>query len=61
MTKEPMTKEGYDKTAQKLKELKLIEKPQILKAVDEARQLGDLKENAEYHAAKEQQAIVKNK
>ncbi|OPX27376.1 MAG: transcription elongation factor GreA [Campylobacteraceae bacterium 4484_166] len=56
MTKEPMTKEGYDKTAQKLKELKLIEKPQILKAVDEARQLGDLKENAEYHAAKEQQA-----
>jgi len=58
MQKEPMTSKDYDKLTQTLNDLKLVEKPKILIAIEEARQLGDLKENAEYHAAKEDQANI---
>ncbi len=58
MTKEPMTKKSFDKLTARLNELKLVQKPKIIKAVDEARQLGDLKENAEYHSAREDQAHI---
>lgn len=61
MQKEPMTSEVFDRITALLNELKTIERPKILIAIEEARQLGDLKENAEYHAAKEDQASINKK
>ena len=61
MDKEPMTRVGYDKLTSELDNLKSKERPQTVIALDEARQLGDLKENAEYHAAKEDQANINKK
>jgi len=58
MQKEPMTNKGYDTLTQALNDMKLNQRPKILVAIEEARQLGDLKENAEYHAAKEDQANI---
>lgn len=58
MQKEPMTSEVFDKITTLLNELKTVVRPKILIAIEEARQLGDLKENAEYHAAREEQASV---
>ncbi|MEA3314941.1 MAG: transcription elongation factor GreA [Campylobacterota bacterium] len=58
MQKEPMTSNDYDLLTQSLNDLKLVDRPKILVAIEEARQLGDLKENAEYHAAKEDQANI---
>ena len=55
MDKQPITEQGYNKLTQDFKHLKEVEKPRILRDVDSARQLGDLKENAEYHAAREEQ------
>ena len=58
MQKEPMTSKDYDNLTQILNDMKLVQRPKILIAIEEARQLGDLKENAEYHAAKEDQANI---
>ena len=57
MEKTPLTKDGERKLQEELKSLKL-ERPKITKAIAEAREHGDLKENAEYHAAREQQGLV---
>ena len=56
MDKEPVTSQGLEKLKKELAELKNIKRPKIIKAIAEARGHGDLKENAEYHAAKEEQA-----
>ncbi len=61
MQKEPMRSIDYDILTKTLSDMKLIERPKILVAIEEARQLGDLKENAEYHAAKEDQANINKK
>ena len=60
MNKTPLTREGEKRLQEELKNLKL-ERPKITKAIAEAREHGDLKENAEYHAAREQQGIVEAK
>ena len=61
MDKEPITVEGLEKLKLELEQLKNIKRPQIVAAIAEARSHGDLKENAEYHAAKEQQAQTESR
>ena len=58
MEKVPMTAEGYSALEAEIKHLKTVERPRIIKAIADAREHGDLSENAEYHAAKEQQGIT---
>ena len=58
MSRVPLTKEGEISIKEKLSNLKFVERPQISNAIAEARAHGDLKENAEYHAAKEQQSLT---
>jgi len=58
MNKHPMTKEGADQLQEELKKLKTVERPKITTAISEAREHGDLKENAEYHAAREEQGLM---
>ena len=57
----PMTQEGYDQLKTELKHLTSIERPEVINAIAEARAHGDLSENAEYHAAKEEQAFVEGR
>ena len=61
MDKEPITSQGLEKLKKELEELKKIKRPKIVGAIAEARAHGDLKENAEYHAAREQQAQIESK
>ena len=61
MDKEPITSQGLEKIKKELKELKEIKRPKIVKAIAEARAHGDLKENAEYHAAKEEQSKIESR
>ena len=61
MTKSPMTAEGAQKLREELQRLKFVERPRITQAIAEARALGDLKENAEYHAAREQQSFAEGR
>ena len=61
MAREPMTVRGYNKLKDELKLLKSEERPSVIKAIEEARAHGDLKENAEYHAAKEQQGHIEGR
>ena len=61
MNKEPITIEGLEKLKSELSELKNIKRPSVVAAIAEARSHGDLKENAEYHAAKEQQAQIESR
>ena len=61
MDKEPITVNGLEKLKKELENLKTIERPKIIAAIAEARAHGDLKENAEYHAAKEQQAQLESR
>ncbi len=57
MKKVPMTAAGAQKLHEELAELKSVKRPQVVNAIAEARAHGDLRENAEYHAAKEQQGF----
>jgi transcription elongation factor GreA len=57
MERVPMTLEGYKNLEEELQRLKAVERPRIIAAISEARAHGDLSENAEYHAAKEQQGL----
>jgi transcription elongation factor GreA len=58
MEKVPMTAEGYRVLDDQLKQLKSVERPNVIAAISEAREHGDLSENAEYHAAKERQGWI---
>jgi len=59
--KVPMLQAGYDRLAAELKNLKSVERPSVVAAIEEARAHGDLAENAEYHAAKERQGHIEGR
>jgi transcription elongation factor GreA len=61
MNKVPMTVAGETALRAELEQLKKVERPQIIQAIAEAREHGDLKENAEYHAAREQQSFAEGR
>jgi len=61
MTKVPMTIRGAEMLREELKNLKSNDRPRVIQAIAEARAHGDLKENAEYHAAKEQQGFIEGR
>ncbi|MEO0342860.1 MAG: transcription elongation factor GreA [Pseudomonadota bacterium] len=61
MEKIPLTQNGYDKLNAELKQLKSVDRPNIIKAIAEAREHGDLSENAEYHSAREQQSHIEGR
>lgn len=61
MNKVPMTAIGAKQLREELDELKTVRRPNVIKAIAEARAHGDLKENAEYHAAKEQQSFIEGR
>ncbi|MCL4677235.1 MAG: transcription elongation factor GreA [Alphaproteobacteria bacterium] len=57
----PLTKEGYTRLEGELKNLKSVQRPAVIQAIAEARAHGDLSENAEYHAAREQQSFIEGR
>ncbi len=61
MKKIPITAKGAEKLREELKRLKQVERPRVIQAIAEAREHGDLKENAEYHAAREQQSFIEGR
>lgn len=61
MERIPMTRQGYQTLKKELEHLKSVERPKVIKAIEEARSHGDLSENAEYDAAKERQAFVEGR
>ena len=61
MEKVPMTAAGHARLDEELKQLKNVERPQVIQAIAEARAHGDLSENAEYHAAKERQGWIEGR
>ena len=61
MEKVPMTRRGYSALDTELKALKSVERPAVIKAIAEAREHGDLSENAEYHAAREKQSFIEGR
>lgn len=61
MSKIPMTAEGFSRLEEELRHLKGIERPAVIRAIAEARENGDLSENAEYHAARERQSFIEGR
>lgn len=61
MEKVPMTAGGYARLNEELKQLKSVERPAVIRAIAEAREHGDLSENAEYHAARERQSFIEGR
>ena len=61
MDKIPITNIGFEKLEEELKTLKSIERPNVIRSIAEAREHGDLSENAEYHAAKEKQSFIEGR
>lgn len=61
MERVPMTADGYQRLEIELKKLKSEERPAVIKAISEAREHGDLSENAEYHAARERQSFIEGR
>jgi len=61
MSKVPLTSRGAEKLRDELQQLKSVKRPAVIKAIAEARAHGDLKENAEYHAAREQQSFIEGR
>ncbi len=61
MSQVPLTAAGAERLKEELKELKSVKRPAVIEAIAEAREHGDLKENAEYHAAREQQGFIEGR
>jgi transcription elongation factor GreA len=61
MQRIPMTPEGYARLEEELRHLKSVERPAVIRAIAEAREHGDLSENAEYHAARERQSFIEGR
>lgn len=60
-TRVPMTIDGEARLREELQQLKSVERPKVIEAIADAREHGDLKENAEYHAAREQQGFIEGR
>ncbi len=61
MSRTPLTQKGAERLREELAQLKKVDRPRVIKAIAEARAHGDLKENAEYHAAREQQGFIEGR
>ncbi|MCY4590110.1 MAG: transcription elongation factor GreA [Alphaproteobacteria bacterium] len=61
MDKVPIRREGLERLQEELRQLKSVDRPQIIRAIAEAREHGDLSENAEYHAARERQSFIEGR